>query len=92
MSDSEWNKVDYDKFVKTFSNEIIVEYAPIILYSKKDKEHEAFTSLIAFFFITGGLLIYIAVSYFIAPIYFNLILFISLIAVGVFSAVLLMVN
>jgi len=92
MSDSEWNKVDYDKFVKTFGNEIIVEYAPIILYSKKDKEHEAFTSLIAFFFITGGLLIYIAVSYFIAPIYFSLILFISLIVVGAISAVFLMIN
>jgi len=92
MSDSEWNKVDYDIFGKTYSNEIIVESAPIILYSKKDKEHEAFTSLIAFFFITGGLLIYIAVTYFIAPVYFSLILFISLIMVGAIIAVLLMLN
>ena len=92
MSDSEWNKVDYDIFGKTYSNEIIVESAPIILYSKKDKEHEAFISLIAFFFITGGLLIYIAVTYFIAPFYFSLILFISLIMVGAICAVLLMLN
>ncbi|MHA1986677.1 MAG: hypothetical protein ACW98D_08570 [Promethearchaeota archaeon] len=92
MSESEWNKVDYDTFVKTFSNEIVVEYAPVILYSKKDKEHEAFTSLIAFFFITGGLLIYIAISYFLAPIYFSLILFISFIVAGTISAILLIVN
>ncbi len=92
MLDSEWNKVDYDKFVESYNNEIIVDSAPIILYSKKDKEHEAFTSLIAFFFITGFLLIYIAVSYFMASIFFSLPVFIILIVIGAISAVLLMVN
>ncbi|MHA2180277.1 MAG: hypothetical protein ACXAAH_02505 [Promethearchaeota archaeon] len=92
MSESEWNKVEYDQFLKDFGNDIIVKYAPPILYSKKDKEHEAFNSLIAFFFIAGGLLIYIAVTYFLAPIYFSLILFIILVSIGVISAVLLIVN
>ncbi len=92
MSDFEWNKVDYNQFIKDYGNEIIVKYAPTILYSKKDKEHEAYNSLIAFFFITGGLLIYIAVTYFIAPFYFSLILFIILILVGAIFAVLLMLN
>ena len=92
MFDSEWNKVDYDQFLKEFDNDIIVKYAPTILYSKRDKEHEAYTSLIAFFFIVGGLLIYIAVSYFLAPIYFGLYLFIILVGIGVVSAILLMIN
>ena len=92
MSDSNWNKVDYDQFLQDFGNDIIVKYAPTILYSKKDKEHEAFVSLIAFFFVAGGLLIYIAVTSFLAPFYFSLILFIILITIGVISAVLLMIN
>ena len=92
MFDSEWNKVEYHQFLKDFGNNIIVKYAPTILYSKRDKEHEAYNSLIAFFFITGGLLIYIAVTYFLAPIYFSLILFIILVTIGTISALLLIVN
>ncbi|MFW9897510.1 MAG: hypothetical protein ACFFD7_17020, partial [Candidatus Thorarchaeota archaeon] len=92
MSDSEWVKVDYDQFLSDFGNELIVKYAPSILYSKKDKEHEAFISLIAFFFITGGLLIYIAVTYFLAPILFSLLLFVIIVTIGTISAILLMIN
>ncbi|MHA2035386.1 MAG: hypothetical protein ACW98X_03070 [Promethearchaeota archaeon] len=92
MSDSEWEQVDYNQFLEDFGNDIIVKFAPILLYSKKDKEHEASISLIAFFFITGGLLIYIAISYFLAPIFFSLIIFSVLITIGVISAILLMIN
>ncbi len=92
MSDSEWDKVDYDQFLEEFGKEIIIKYAPTILYSKKDKEHEAYISLIAFFFIAGGLLIYIAITYFLAPILFSLFLFIIFITIGVISAILLMIN
>ncbi|MHA2283943.1 MAG: hypothetical protein ACXAC5_24150 [Promethearchaeota archaeon] len=92
MSDSEWSKVDYDQFLEEFGNEIIVKYAPTILYSKRDKEHEAYISLIAFFFIAGGLLIYIAITYFLAPLFFSPILFSVFITIGVISAILLMIN
>jgi len=75
MSDSEWTKVDFQQFLNKYGKEIIIKNAPTILYSKKDKEHEAYNSLIAFFFIAGFLLIYIALSYFLAFIFFNLIIF-----------------
>ena len=62
MSNSEWNKVDFQTFIDKFSKKVIIDNAPIILYSKKDKEHEALNSLIAFFFLTGGLCIFIALT------------------------------
>ena len=62
MSNSEWNKVDFQTFIDNFSKNVIIDNAPIILYSKKDKEHEALNSLITFFFLTGGLFIFISLS------------------------------
>ncbi|TFF63716.1 MAG: hypothetical protein EU521_00565 [Promethearchaeota archaeon] len=62
MSDSVWKKVDFEKFIDKFGTQIIIENAPPILYTKKDKEHEAIFSLIASLFLTGSLLIYIALS------------------------------
>jgi len=92
MSNSEWNKVEFQKFINKYGKELTIESAPVILYSKKDKEHEAYNSLVAFFFIAGFLLIYIAVSYFVASIFFNIILFITIIIVFVISDVLLIIN
>jgi len=92
MSDSDWSKIDFQQFIEEYGNEILVEKAPIILYSKKDKEHEAYNSLIAFFFITIGALIYVAISYFLAPIYFNLLLFIIVIVITTIINVLLIIN
>ncbi|UCD02422.1 MAG: hypothetical protein JSV23_05270 [Promethearchaeota archaeon] len=92
MSDFEWSKVDFHQFINEYGKEIIVENAPTILYSKKDKEHEAYNSLIAFFFIAGFLLIYIAISYFLASIFFNPILFTVIIIVCVIIDVLLIIN
>ncbi len=92
MSDSDWSKVDFQQFINEYGNEVLVDMAPVILYSKKDKEHEAYNSLIAFFFIAGGVLIYIASTYFLAPIFFNLPLFITIIAIATIIDILLIVN
>ncbi len=92
MSDSEWSKVKFQKFINEYGKDLVIENAPVILYSKKDKEHEAYNSLIAFFFTAGFILIYIAVSYFLASLFFNLILFIAIILVCVIVDVLLIIN
>ncbi|MFX1501536.1 MAG: hypothetical protein ACFFDH_11290, partial [Promethearchaeota archaeon] len=92
MTNSEWSKVDFQQFLNKYGKNIIIENAPTILYSKKDKEHEAYNALIAFFFIAGFLLIYIALSYFLASIFFNLILFIIIIIIGIIADVLLIIN
>jgi hypothetical protein len=92
MSNSEWNKVDFQQFLNEYSKDLVIKNAPTLLYSKKDKEHEAYNSLIAFFFIAGFLLIYIALSYFLASIFFNLILFVIIIVIGVIADVFLIIN
>jgi hypothetical protein len=92
MSNFEWSKVDFHQFINEYGKEIIVENAPTILYSKKDKEHEAYGSLIAFFFIAGFLLIYIGLSYFLAFIFFNWILFVLVIIGCIIADVLLIIN
>jgi hypothetical protein len=92
MSDSQWSKVDFQQFINEFGNEVLIDNAPTILYSKKDKEHEAYTSLIIFFFIAGGLLIYIALTYFLRPLFYNLPLLITIIVIGVNIDVLLLIN
>ncbi|MHA2391522.1 MAG: hypothetical protein ACXAEX_06105 [Promethearchaeota archaeon] len=92
MSDSEWSKVHFQQFLNDFGNDIVVNTAPTILYSKRDKEHEAYNSLIGFFFITGGLLIYIAIAYFLAPLIFNLILIVIIVIIAIFIDVYLIIN
>ncbi|MFX1390739.1 MAG: hypothetical protein ACFE9Z_11800 [Promethearchaeota archaeon] len=92
MSDYEWSKVQFQEFVDEFGKEVVIENAPVILYSKKDKEHEAFNSLVAFFFIAGFLLIYISVSYFLASLFFNIVLFIAIIVVFVIADIFLILN
>ncbi|MHA1273854.1 MAG: hypothetical protein ACTSQS_10510 [Promethearchaeota archaeon] len=81
MSGSDWKKLDFEDFIKKYGVEHIIKYAPTLLYSQKDKEHEAYNSLIGFFFITGLMLIYISLSIMFLEIYFNLWLLISVIAV-----------
>ena len=92
MSDSEWIKVEFQEFINEYRKDIATENAPVILYSKRDKEHEAYSSLVAFFFIAGFLLKYIALSYFLASMFFNLILFIVIIIVLFISDVFLIIN
>ncbi|MFX1279342.1 MAG: hypothetical protein ACFFA3_07985 [Promethearchaeota archaeon] len=92
MSDSDWSKISFQQFLNEYNDALLVDTAPTLLYSKKDKEPEAYNSLIAFFFITGGLLIYISITYFLASIYFNLLLFFVIILIATVASILLLVN
>jgi len=90
MSNSEWNKVDFQAFIDEFSKNVIVDNAPVILYSKKDKEYEAINSLIAFFFLTGGLLIFISISIFFGfTVYFIIVFFTIIVIVTLINSVLI---
>ncbi|MFW9938335.1 MAG: hypothetical protein ACFFD5_11850 [Candidatus Thorarchaeota archaeon] len=92
MAQTEWNKVSFQEFINKFNKNIVIKIAPTILYSKKDKEPEAFYSLIAFFFITGGLFIYISLSILFNLISFSLVLFLIIIITGAIIDVFLILN
>ncbi len=92
MSESGWNQVEFQQFINQFGKEFIVESAPVLLYSKKDKEHEASNSLIAVFLITGALFIFIAFSYFFADIFFSIIIFSIILTIGTIADVILLIN
>ncbi len=81
MSQAEWSSINLKLFISEFSAEQLVKFAPKILYSKKDKEHEAYNSLILFFFVVGGLLIYISLSIFLMDIYFSVPAFVVVVAI-----------
>lgn len=72
---AEWSKVDFHQFINEFGIDFILNKAPRILYSKKDKEKEDYNSLIAFFFVASGLLIYISLSLFTRIFYFSIVAF-----------------
>jgi hypothetical protein len=92
MSQTNWTKLDFQNFINKYNRAWIIENAPIILYSKKDKEPEAFFSLVAFFFITGGLFIFISLYFLLASIYFSIPLFLIVIVVGAASAIFFLFN
>jgi hypothetical protein len=92
MSQTKWSKLNFQDFVDKYNKAWIIENAPPILYSKKDKEPEAFCSLIAFFFIIGGLFIYISLSFLFVSIYFSLSLFLLISIVFSISAIVLILN
>lgn len=92
MLSSDWNKVDFQDFIDEFDKQVIISKAPTILYSKKDKEHEAFGSLIATIFLTGILFIYIALSIILMPLYFYLIIFIVIIVILVILIIMFLIN
>ena len=71
----EWSKVDFHQFINEFGIDFILNKTPRILYSKKDKEKEDYGSLIAFFFVASGLLIYISISIFTRIFYFSIVAF-----------------
>jgi hypothetical protein len=89
---SEWSKIDFQFFVDNYSKDMVIDTAPIFLYSKKDKEHEAYNSLIAFFFVVGFLFIYIALSIILISVYYNLVLFIVIVILLSVTASTLMIN
>ncbi len=91
MISSEWNKVEFEQFVNDYGIEPVIKLAPVMLYSKKDKEHEAHKSLIASFFVAGGLLIYIALSFLLMGGNVNLIVLISVVVIsGVLEGLLIL--
>ena len=92
MPISKWEKIDFQRFVNEYGTDIIIENAPSLLYSKKEKEHEAYNSLIAFFFVEAGLCIYTSISLFLIEIYFNVITFIVVIIVLSAFGILLLFN
>lgn len=81
MSYSEWKKIDFQDFINKYNKNLIINTAPKILFSKKDKEPESFYSLITSIFLTGALFIYIALSIIFNLIFFSLIFFIIVIVV-----------
>jgi len=92
MANSEWIKIDFQTFVNNYSKDIVIDSAPTFLYSKKDKEHEAYNSLIAFFFILGSLFIYIALSIILISVYYNLIIFLFIVILLTITAGILIIN
>ncbi len=92
MSQLDWSKVDFQEFVNNYNKAWVIENAPPILYSKKDKEPEAFASLIAFFFIIGGLFIYISLSFLLATIYFSISIFLLVSIACSIAAIILIIN
>ncbi len=63
MPQSKWKKVDFKEFIDDFGINIIVNKAPIILFSKKDKEKEQHRSFILFIILFGSLLFYLTNSF-----------------------------
>ncbi|MBD3193868.1 MAG: hypothetical protein GF317_02355 [Candidatus Lokiarchaeota archaeon] len=92
LQNKEWKRVKFEDFIKDFGIEVVINNAPTILYSKKDKEPEAFGSLVLFFFLVGALLIYIAISVILIPLFFNIVIFIIVLVIGSISAVFLLIN
>ena len=92
MSTSKWSKVEFQEFVNEFGIDSVIKYAPTILYSKKDKEHEAFTSLVALFLVSGGLFIYIALAIIFADIYFSIVLMIIIIIAAAVADFIFLLN
>ncbi|MCK4384559.1 MAG: hypothetical protein KAW66_14760, partial [Candidatus Lokiarchaeota archaeon] len=80
---TEWSKVDFHQFINEFGIDFILDKAPRILYSKKDKEKEDYNSLIVFFFVASGLLIYISISIFTRIFYFSIVAFFIVIVAAI---------
>ena len=81
MSETEWKKVEFQQFVNNFGIDLIIENAPHLLYPKKDIQHEAYNSLIAFFLVAAALCIYMSISLFLIEVYFNVISFIIIVII-----------
>ena len=82
MSNSDWKKIDFQDFIYQYENQVVIKNAPIIMHSKKDKEHEAFKSLVTLIFIVGFTFIYVAISIMLLPIYFNSYIFYPILLVS----------
>jgi len=91
-TDFKWIRVDFQDFINNYNKDVVLELAPTILHSKKDKEHESFGSLVAFFLVVGSCLIYVALSLMFSSIYFSPILFSIIVASCAIFALFLIIN
>ena len=85
MSESNWNRVEFQQFTNEYGIDIIVNSAPTILSSKQDKEKEEYISFISFLFLIGGLSIYLAISIVFSSYFYSDILAVSLIIIIILS-------
>lgn len=92
MSEFDWNQVDFQQLINQFGKEFVIESAPVLLYSKKDKERAPHNSLIAVFLITGAIFSFIALTYFFADIFFSIVIFSIIITIGTLADVILVIN
>ena len=88
----EWIQIEFQDFINQYDQNLIINYAPIIMHSKRDKEPEAFKSLISFLFILGFLFIYIAFSMIFIDIYFNPYLFYLILGITATASSILLYN
>jgi len=88
----EWTQVEFQDFINQYDQNLILKYAPIIMHSKRDKEPEAFKSLISFLFILGFLFIFIAFSIIFSAVYFNPYLFYPIVGIAVVASGILLYN
>ncbi|MFX1392043.1 MAG: hypothetical protein ACFFAH_00580 [Promethearchaeota archaeon] len=82
-SEKKWKKIDFRQFVNEYGVDPIIENAPNILYSEKDKEHRDYNSLRAFILVNSGLFVYIYLSLLFIEIYFSIFVFITVISIAV---------
>ncbi len=92
MANSEWTKLDFQTFIDNYNKNIAVDTAPTFLYPKKDKEHEAYKSLIAFFFVLGFLFIFIALNIILISVIYNPVMFLIIVIVLSITASILLIN
>lgn len=92
MTNAGWKKLELQQFLNDFGVDIIINNAPVILYPKKDKEHEAYYSLIGFIFVTVGLSIYTVISLIFIFVFFSVTVFIIVIVVCTITDVVLILN
>ena len=89
---NEWTQIEFQDFIEQYDPNLIIKYAPTIMHSKRDKEPEAFKSLIFFLFILGFLLIYIAISIIFISVYFNSYLFYSILGIAILASIFFLYN
>ncbi len=92
MSNADWIKLDFKNFISQKGIEPVVQSAPKILYSKKDKEHEAFNSLIISIFLASFLFIYLAITIALSSIWFSWPILIVVLIVVIVAEIILLLN
>jgi len=92
MLDSEWKEVNFKDFIKKVDGNIIIEHAPIITYTEKDREHGAIISLITFFIVAGALIVYTLITLTALVFVFSILGFVIVMSVGAMLEYMLILN